>query len=68
MLGKSRDFTVGERMSGLSPDVGLSVAHSQTHLSALCSWRLKSESRNKREMPYIETQPVSLLFRRPCPA
>lgn len=65
---RAGDHPVGERVLGLSANIGLSVVLNWIYFSALYSWRLKSESRNKREKSSIETRPGSLLFRRPCPA
>lgn len=65
---KAGNFPVGERVLGLFPNIGLSVVQSWMHFSALWSWRLKSVGKNEKERFYIETQPGSLLFRRPYPA
>lgn len=56
---RAGDFSVGARVLDLSPPRGLSVLQSWMHFSALCSWSLKSEIRNKRE-----ALPGSFLFRR----
>lgn len=65
---KAGNFLVGERVLGLFPNIGLSVVQSWMHFLALWSWRLKFVGKNRRERSYRETQPGSLLFRRPCPA